>query len=138
MASQLRTASVLPISVHDQATPTDELGFAPYVLALSRFLTNQYTVPPLAVSIEGDWGSGKSSFMMQVEKQIVHMERLQHEYLSSKVGRSRRKPGYKRREPLTVWFNAWRHAKTGEVSRAVTVAEHPLPIALGRGCSGLA
>jgi len=109
MTSQPRTVSVTPVSVHDQATDRDELGFEPYVLALARFLTNQYTDPPMAVSIEGDWGSGKTSFMKQLELAILNMERQQHEFLSTHEGQSRRRPDYLRREPLTVWFNPWRH-----------------------------
>lgn len=109
MTMHPQNPTVLPVSVHDQATSRDELGFRPYVLALARFLTNQYTDPPLAVSIEGDWGSGKTSFMMQLKTEIVRLEGEQHKYLSSGQGRSRRKLGYERRKPLIVWFNAWRN-----------------------------
>ena len=59
------------ITVGDQATTKDELGFAPYVIAMAEFLTNENTKPPLTISIEGEWGSGKSSFMKQLEKEIL-------------------------------------------------------------------
>jgi predicted KAP-like P-loop ATPase len=65
------TESVLPSSSGDQPTQDDKLGFEPYVRALASFLTHAQTRGPLAVSIEGDWGSGKSSFMLQLEGDLL-------------------------------------------------------------------
>lgn len=75
-------------SLSDQPVGKDELGFAPYVNAVADFLTNPQTRPPLTLSIEGEWGSGKSSFMRQLEAAI----------------RDRTKD-----RAITVWFNPWRH-----------------------------
>jgi hypothetical protein len=83
--------SVGPSSVSDQATAVDTLGFKPYVEAVAAFLTHPDTRPPLTLSVEGAWGSGKSSFMLQLE-----------ERLKQKGGR-------------TVWFNAWRHDKEDQL-----------------------
>jgi hypothetical protein len=77
--------SIQNASVSDQATDDDSLGFEPYVTAIAQFLKNPKTKPPLTLSIEGEWGSGKSSFMKQLRKKLEG-------------------------EP-TVWFNAWRHDK---------------------------
>jgi hypothetical protein len=76
-------------NVGDQPTDEDKLGFKPYVEAIANFLTDEKTKGPFTLSIEGEWGSGKSSFMLQVEKEL------------------------KRIEPniLTVHFNAWRYDK---------------------------
>jgi predicted KAP-like P-loop ATPase len=41
----------------------DKLGFGTYVSAVAKFLTDSSTKIPLTLSIEGLWGSGKSSFM---------------------------------------------------------------------------
>ncbi len=46
------------------------LGFGLYVQAMTAFLQSPGTQPPLAVAIEGEWGSGKSSFMLQLEQQL--------------------------------------------------------------------
>jgi len=80
--------SVLTASVRDLPTSLDSLGFKPYVEAIAEFLTNENTKPPLTLSIEGDWGSGKSSFMKQLKVELK--------------GRS---------GAPTVEFNAWRHDK---------------------------
>ena len=79
--------SVLAANVGDQPTINDTLGFSPYVEAIAAFLTNEVTKPPLTLSIEGEWGSGKSSFMLQLEDKL-------------------QKDGAK-----TVRFNAWRYDK---------------------------
>ncbi|GCA95852.1 SUMF1/EgtB/PvdO family nonheme iron enzyme [Microcystis aeruginosa] len=90
--------SILNTSVSDQATNNDALGFEPYVIAIAEFLLHQQTQPPLTLSVEGEWGSGKSSFMKMLE-----------EYLREKGGR-------------TVWFNAWRHDKAESVWAAFALS----------------
>lgn len=66
----------------------DTLGFKPYVEAVYSFLLHESTEPPFTLSIEGEWGSGKSSFMCQLEQSL------------DKVPKQK-----------TVAFNAWRHDK---------------------------
>src|SRR6476646_7584246 len=90
--SDSANASVSPSSVSDQPTQVDTLGFKPYVEAVAAFLIHPDTRPPLTLSVEGAWGSGKSSFMLQLEARI------------------REKEGGK-----TVRFNAWRHDKEEEL-----------------------
>jgi hypothetical protein len=85
------SASVSPNSVTDRPTAHDTLGFTPYVEAVAAFLLHKETYPPLTLSIEGIWGSGKSSFMLQLEQRV-------------------RAAGAK-----TVWFNAWRHEREEEL-----------------------
>ena len=77
---------VLVASVRDQPSEIDSLGFAPYVEAIASFLTADVTKPPLTLSIEGEWGSGKSSFMLQLKKKL-------------------------RGKVSVVDFNAWRYDK---------------------------
>lgn len=62
--------SVRRASVSDQPTAHDSLGFAPYVKAVAGCLADENTRPPLTLSIEGEWGSGKSSFMMQLREEL--------------------------------------------------------------------
>jgi formylglycine-generating enzyme required for sulfatase activity len=90
--------SIRNTSVSDQATNNDALGFEPYVIAIAEFLLHEQTQPPLTLSVEGEWGSGKSSFMKMLE-----------EYLRKKGGQ-------------TVWFNAWRHDKAESVWAAFALS----------------
>ncbi len=115
-----REKSIFNASVSDQAAEEDALGFEPYVMAIAEFLTNSDTKPPLTLSIEGEWGSGKSSFMKQLKKAIeeIPQKELKKErnQLKSKgqidffkwlrLRFKKLKP-----KPKVVWFNAWRHDK---------------------------
>jgi hypothetical protein len=85
------SASVSPNSVSDRPAREDSLGFTPYVQAVAAFLTHPATQPPLTMSVEGPWGSGKSSFMLQLETEF-------------------KEAGHK-----TVWFDAWRHDQEDEL-----------------------
>ena len=99
MPSSPSPEAVSKASISDQPTGLDSLGFEPYVIAIAEYLLNEETKPPLTLSIEGEWGSGKSSFMKQLEK-----------YLREK-GKQR-----------TVWFNAWRHDKAEAVWAAFALS----------------
>jgi hypothetical protein len=48
----------------------DTLGFKDYVFALREFIASQSTTTPLTISINGAWGSGKSSLMRMLKKQL--------------------------------------------------------------------
>ncbi|NNC08340.1 hypothetical protein HJC10_36570 [Corallococcus exiguus] len=76
--------------IQDTPTTLDTLGFEPYTEALSAFLSDHKTQPPLTISIEGPWGSGKSSFMLQLEESLRKNLKNQAKF---------------------VRFNAWRHEK---------------------------
>ncbi|MGB3512094.1 MAG: P-loop NTPase fold protein [Microcoleaceae cyanobacterium] len=115
------------ITVGDQPTTKDELGFAPYVIAMAEFLTHQDTKPPLTISIEGEWGSGKSSFMKQLEAEVKNkskeldrenLEKVRQELKKDQIIFSDLSDIYEffrlkfKQETQTVWFNAWRHEKS--------------------------
>jgi hypothetical protein len=61
----------------------DLLDAADTVLALAEFLRNRNTEPPVTLSVEGDWGTGKTSIMRMLESEL------------------------RRSHVPTVWFNAW-------------------------------
>jgi hypothetical protein len=90
----VRNESIAAANISDQASESDLLGFTPYVEAIAEFLTNEKTEPPLTLSVEGGWGSGKSSFMKQLQEEIKQLQRQKNQP-----------------EPKMVWFNAWRHDK---------------------------
>jgi hypothetical protein len=81
--------AVLFGSTSDAPTPVDTLGFEPYVESIARFLESPTTMPPLTISVEGEWGSGKSSFMLQLKNRLCATEKNR----------------------VAVEFNAWRHDK---------------------------
>ncbi len=85
-------------TIGDQPATEDTLGFAPYVIALAEFLTSKDTKAPLTISIEGEWGSGKSSFMKQLQKQILEKsEELEKEELKKVSSPLNKVFGYQRK-----------------------------------------
>jgi KAP-like P-loop domain-containing protein/PASTA domain-containing protein len=65
----------------------DALDFTPLAKSLSAFVRNAATKPPLTISIDGPWGSGKSSLMNLMCADL-------------------REFGFR-----AVWFNAWHNQK---------------------------
>ena len=65
----------------------DVLDLQGIALSLSRFLRNENTQPPLTIAITGEWGSGKSSLMNLLQRDLERQ-------------------GFR-----PVWFNAWHHQK---------------------------
>lgn len=107
--------SILPANVGDQAAEQDALGFEPYVRALAEFLTDPRTRPPLTLSVEGEWGSGKTSFMLQLKGALGEARKKRATSAAVSRRRLRNDP------PLTVWFNAWRHDQAREMWAAFAV-----------------
>jgi hypothetical protein len=95
--------NVAGYSNSDEPNPTDSLGFQPYVEAMAAFLSNPATSTPLTVSIEGKWGSGKSSFMKQLQHKLA-------EDTNKQAPDSPLDPRLPSRSHV-VWFNPWRHDK---------------------------
>ncbi|NEQ40689.1 MAG: hypothetical protein F6K40_32480 [Okeania sp. SIO3I5] len=108
------------ITLGDQPTTKDELGFTPYVIAMGEFLTDKNTKPPLTISIEGEWGSGKSSFMKQLETEVKRKSKeLDQEDLKKIIQKDKffifKFKFWKlifKQKTQTIWFNAWRHEKS--------------------------
>ena len=87
---QTLTAGIADLLASDKPLDNpaaDALGYADIAAGLSRFLRNPQTLPPLALAITGEWGSGKSSLMNLLKADL-------------------KKAGFR-----TVWFNAWHHQK---------------------------
>ena len=74
-STKVRKEAYLRVFTSDLEADADTLGFSPYVRALATFLTQARTIGPLTVSIEGEWGSGKSSFMRQLQLDIERIEK---------------------------------------------------------------
>jgi hypothetical protein len=70
----------------------DRLGFQVLVGSLRRFLDNPDTVPPVVVSVNGPWGSGKSSTMKMLARELEKTGRFQ-----------------------TAWFNAWQYHEEPQI-----------------------
>lgn len=117
----------------DTPTDNDLLGFEPYVEAIKQFLTDKDTKAPITLSIEGQWGCGKSSFMKQLQVRIEELnkgpvEKAENEITGDKSqtdSKSKYKTktrlldflflNKKRKKYFTIWFNCWRYEKEDEL-----------------------
>ncbi len=88
----------------DEASP-DAMNFRRIARALSRFIRNENTLPPLTISIDGEWGSGKSSMMNLLRCDLQRF-------------------GFR-----PVWFNAWHHQQEEHLLAALlgSIREHTTP-----------
>jgi len=73
-----------PPSAHiatDSWTVDDKLGHSGYARAIYRFITDEKTDAPLAISIQAPWGGGKTSLMRMVQKELdpKAVEKLEQE-----------------------------------------------------------
>jgi len=79
-------------SFSDVPTVKDEFKIDEYILGLSNFITGCET--PLTLAIQGDWGTGKTSIMYQVE------EKLKEKASSNSKGKIK-----------TIFFNTWQYSQ---------------------------
>ncbi|VVP72805.1 Ycf48-like protein [Pseudomonas fluorescens] len=91
-------AAIAASDAPTQSFSQDRLSFGPLAKGISRFLRNEATEPPLTLAISGDWGTGKSSLMKLICKD-----------LESNGCRP-------------VWFNAWHHQKDEQLLAALLSA----------------
>lgn len=89
--SSSRSESIGFGALSDHPIARDTFGFKPYVEAIARFLLDPSTGFPVTMSIEGEWGMGKSTFMKLLRDELS---------IPSK---------YNDDPMLCVWFNPWRH-----------------------------
>jgi WD40 repeat protein len=85
----------------DSASAEDLLGVSGDVETLAELIAATETRPPLAVALIGDWGAGKSSLMLQVERKINEL-----------ADQSRNNPGLSAfaENIRQVRFNAWHYS----------------------------
>ncbi len=77
--------------VSDIHCSEDQLGFARYVNTLAAMIGEEGFTTPFCIGIYGDWGSGKTSFMHQLQKRVKEDGGETH--------------------MVPVWFNPWRYEK---------------------------
>jgi len=98
-------------SLNDSAATQDTIGFTPYVKALAKLICHKDTNTPLVISVNGEWGAGKASFMRLLESEVESIEKIQHEKKSFS-------------KPLVnqVWFNAWKYDNQSDLWAALLQA----------------
>jgi hypothetical protein len=78
--------SIANVGVSDrplEPTDADPLGYKDLALSISRFIRNENTIAPITIAITGEWGTGKSSIMNLLRRDL------------------------ETRGLRPIWFNAW-------------------------------
>ena len=57
------------LSYSDEVATEDQLGLSNYIQGVARFISECST--PMTMSIQGDWGSGKTSFFNLIERELT-------------------------------------------------------------------
>src|SRR5450756_256402 len=122
-----RVGAAMPLSGLGSDAPTGEdlLQISGDVDRLAALAAAVSTAPPLSIALLGDWGSGKSSFMLQMQSRITQLAALSR----NNLGRSAFAASVRQ-----VRFNAWHYSDeqvwTGlveELFRALAEPDQPDP-----------
>lgn len=83
--------------IRDAPTDQDQLGFDSYVSSVAKAVIEiEEDDLPLTIGIFGGWGSGKTSFMMQLERKLKKHSELD-----------------------MVWFNPWKYDRKDVIWNAL-------------------
>jgi WD40 repeat protein len=107
---EIAPPGLLPAVVSDSTEGPDVIGVAADAAALANLIAAAGTRPPLSIGLFGDWGSGKTFLIKQVQAKVRRLAR-----------RSQQMPGsaycpYVR----NVEFNAWHYADANLWASLVT------------------
>lgn len=111
-ASPARRISVHAGHVTDSPVGVDQLDITPDVNALCDVLAAREVKPPLALGLFGDWGTGKSFFMKQMEERIDFLADLSCKAVDRAYAEGVREPETVSAyctHVVQVWFNAWHY-----------------------------
>jgi hypothetical protein len=75
VAAATRPARLLAGVQSDRPSAEDLLKVGDDVAMLAELIAAAETTPPLAIALTGNWGTGKSSVMLQVEQAISKLAR---------------------------------------------------------------
>ncbi|WP_078662417.1 P-loop NTPase fold protein [Streptomyces bicolor] len=95
----------------DGPSSEDRLGVVRDVEVLAELIAAAETRPPLSIALIGNWGAGKSSVMLQVERQVDLLAQLS----SERPGRSAFVSSVRQ-----VRFNAWHYSDTNVWTGLIT------------------
>lgn len=100
------------LQLSDQPAPKDLLDFKPYTNSLVDIIRDPNTKGPLVIGLFGSWGSGKTSLMQFVRKELKNSKPSQDdEAVDAKPPASN---GFR-----SVWFDAWKYDKEDALWRAL-------------------
>jgi gamma-glutamyl hercynylcysteine S-oxide synthase len=101
--------SDLPLEQPDQKA---YFHFDEFAATLARLIADKKTRTPLTIGVSGAWGSGKTSLLHRVQRQLDQTKTLLDEDKPALIDfvNPKENPKQQFRVCRTVWFNAWKYA----------------------------
>jgi hypothetical protein len=95
----------IPGYASDEVGMVDRLGITRDVHVLAALLASNKVLPPLSIGLFGEWGSGKSFFMRQLERRIAVLAGA----ASAAEAATPRRESYYCANIVQIGFNAWHY-----------------------------
>ena len=108
---EVETPGELPMVAADVVDGADLIGIGADATAIANLIAARETAPPLSIGLFGDWGSGKSFLIGQVQERVRRLASR-----SRRAGERSAYCGYVR----NVSFNAWHYADASLWASIVT------------------
>lgn len=90
-----------------------DFHFDDFAATFARLIANHETETPLAIGINGAWGSGKTSLLLRVKNMLDEPKRNTDEHRFAEGEES------KFRHCKTVWFDAWKYGGEEQILAAL-------------------
>ncbi len=108
---EVETPGELPVVAADVVDGADLIGIGADATAIANLIAARETAPPLSIGLFGDWGSGKSFLIGQVQERVRRLASR-----SRRAGERSAYCGYVR----NISFNAWHYADANLWASIVT------------------
>ncbi len=104
-----------PVILHDNPLVDDETAefhFDRFAGTLARLIASKGTKTPLTIGISGTWGTGKTTLLRRLQRQLKQTRRLLDDTKPAvlEFANPNDSPHKDFRACRTVWFNAWKYA----------------------------
>ena len=99
---RMRPETILAAPRSDEPSSEDLLNLSDEVEALASIVAASSTQPPLSIALLGDWGAGKSSFMLQMEARVAALANMTLNNMGSESAYVA--------NVMQIRFNAWHYS----------------------------
>lgn len=102
------------IKLSDNPSNEDYLGLEKYCKGIAHYIMSPDCATPLTIAIQGDWGSGKTTALKLIQKELDAEWRRKNGFVQDgkKQSQSNKSTDIKQRYPI-VWFDTWQYSHIG-------------------------